>query len=125
MYNDYRSYLLKVIVVYYKLLFIWNVIFVFFNKISYCEKLLKLEIKIVFSIEFVFFKESEFCMVILYSFLSCMFCRKVKLWLEENYIFYIECNIFLDLLMIEEIKEILCMIESGMDEIIFICLKVF
>lgn len=64
-------------------------------------------------------------MVILYILLSCIFCCKVKVWLEENDIGYIECNIFLELLLIDEIKEILCMIEDGIDEIILICLKIF
>ena len=99
--------------------------FVLFNKTSYHEKLLKLEIKTVFSTEFVLFKESELCMVTLYSSPSCTSCRKAKLWLEENHIPYTERNIFSDPLTIEEIKEILRMTESGTDEIISTRSKVF
>lgn len=64
-------------------------------------------------------------MVILYILFSCMLCRKVRVWFEEYEILFEERNIFFELLLIDEIKQILCMIEDGMDEIIFICFKVF
>lgn len=75
--------------------------------------------------EIIFDKECECLMVMLYILFSCIFCWKVCVWLEEYDIFYKERNIFFELFSLDEIKEIFCMIEDGIDEIIFICLKMF
>lgn len=43
-------------------------------------------------------------MVILYILLSCILCRKVRVWFEEYEILFEERNIFFEFLLIDEIK---------------------
>lgn len=64
-------------------------------------------------------------MVIFYMFLSCIFCCKVWGWLWDYQIFFIEWNIFVDLLIMVEIKNIFWMIENGIEDIILKWLKVY
>jgi regulatory protein spx len=64
-------------------------------------------------------------MVNLYISPSCASCRKAKAWLDEHQIAYVEKNISLEPLSIDEIKAILRMTENGTDEIISTNSKAF
>lgn len=57
-------------------------------------------------------------MIRIYTAPSCASCRKVKSWLKENHIPYIEKNIFSTLLRSEELRELLERSENGTDDII-------
>lgn len=57
-------------------------------------------------------------MIRIYTAPSCASCRKVKGWLNENKIPYIEKNIFSTLLRKEELRELLERSENGTDDII-------
>ncbi len=57
-------------------------------------------------------------MIRIYTAPSCASCRKVKSWLKENNIPYIEKNIFSTLLRTDELKELLIRSENGTDDII-------
>ena len=57
-------------------------------------------------------------MLRIYTAPSCASCRKVKNWLKENNIPYIEKNIFSTLLRTEELRELLIRSENGTDDII-------
>lgn len=57
-------------------------------------------------------------MIRIYTAPSCASCRKVKAWLKEHQIPYIEKNIFSTLLREEELKELLERSENGTDDII-------
>jgi len=54
----------------------------------------------------------------IYTAPSCASCRKVKSWLKENNIPYVEKNIFSTLLRTDELKELLIRSENGTDDII-------
>jgi regulatory protein spx len=64
-------------------------------------------------------------MVNLYTTPSCTSCRKAKAWLEEHHIDYIERNILVEPLTINEIKSILRLTEDGTNEIISTRSKTF
>jgi regulatory protein spx len=64
-------------------------------------------------------------MVNLYTTPSCTSCRKAKAWLEEHHIDYIERNILVEPLTIDEIKSILRLTEDGTNEIISTRSKTF
>lgn len=57
-------------------------------------------------------------MIRIYTAPSCASCRKVKSWLKEHQIPYIEKNIFSTLLRENELKELLERSENGTDDII-------
>lgn len=57
-------------------------------------------------------------MIRIYTAPSCASCRKVKAWLKEHSIPYIEKNIFSTLLREKELKELLERSENGTDDII-------
>lgn len=57
-------------------------------------------------------------MVVLYTSPGCASCRKVKTWLKEREIKFIEKNIFQVLLDKEEVKLLLKRSENGTDDII-------
>ncbi len=57
-------------------------------------------------------------MIRIYTAPSCASCRKVKSWLKENNIPYVEKNIFSTLLRTDELKELLIRSENGTDDII-------
>lgn len=57
-------------------------------------------------------------MIRIYTAPSCASCRKVKNWLKENQIPYVEKNIFSTLLRSEELRELLERSENGTDDII-------
>ena len=57
-------------------------------------------------------------MIRIYTAPSCASCRKVKAWLKEHHIPYIEKNIFSTLLRESELKELLERSENGTDDII-------
>ncbi len=57
-------------------------------------------------------------MIRIYTAPSCASCRKVKSWLKENDIPYVEKNIFSAILRKEELMEILERSENGTDDII-------
>ena len=57
-------------------------------------------------------------MLRIYTAPSCASCRKVKNWLKENNIPYIEKNIFSTLLRADELRELLIRSENGTDDII-------
>jgi len=57
-------------------------------------------------------------MIRIYTAPSCASCRKVKHWLKEHHIPYIEKNIFSTLLREEELRELLVRSENGTDDII-------
>ena len=56
-------------------------------------------------------------MLRIYTAPSCASCRKVKNWLKENNIPYIEKNIFSTLLRADELRELLIRSENGTDDI--------
>lgn len=64
-------------------------------------------------------------MIKLYTSPSCTSCRKAKSWLIEQELPFEERNIFSLPLNKEEIKEILCLTETGTDEIISTRSKVY
>ncbi len=57
-------------------------------------------------------------MVVIYTSHGCASCRKVKKWLKEREIPYVEKNIFNTLLNDKEIKYLLSRTENGTDDII-------
>ena len=57
-------------------------------------------------------------MIVIYTSPGCQSCRKVKNYLKENCIKYIEKNIFNTLLNETEIKYIISRTENGTDDII-------
>ena len=57
-------------------------------------------------------------MIRIYTAPSCASCRKVKSWLKEHNIPYVEKNIFSTLLREIELKELLERSENGTDDII-------
>lgn len=57
-------------------------------------------------------------MIRIYTAPSCASCRKVKSWLKEHNILYVEKNIFSTLLREIELKELLERSENGTDDII-------
>lgn len=57
-------------------------------------------------------------MIRIYTAPSCASCRKVKSWLNEHNIPFVEKNIFSTLLRKEELKELLERSENGTDDII-------
>lgn len=57
-------------------------------------------------------------MIKVYTAPSCASCRKVKTWLKENNIPYVEKNIFSTILRKEELQELLERSENGTDDII-------
>ena len=57
-------------------------------------------------------------MIRIYTAPSCASCRKVKSWLNENKIPYVEKNIFSTLLKESELRELLERSENGTDDII-------
>ncbi|MBR0461396.1 MAG: transcriptional regulator Spx [Erysipelotrichaceae bacterium] len=57
-------------------------------------------------------------MIVVYTAHGCASCRKVKAWLKENGINFIEKNIFKTLLDSKEIKYLLSRTENGTEDII-------
>ncbi|MEG0277299.1 MAG: transcriptional regulator Spx [Coprobacillus sp.] len=57
-------------------------------------------------------------MIRIYTAPSCASCRKVKSWLKDHQIPYVEKNIFSTLLRESELKELLERSENGTDDII-------
>lgn len=57
-------------------------------------------------------------MIRIYTAPSCASCRKVKAWLKEHNIPYVEKNIFSTLLRKNELRELLERSENGTDDII-------
>lgn len=57
-------------------------------------------------------------MLKIYTSPSCSSCRKVKSWLKEQNIDFVERNIFSSVLNEQELKDILAMTENGTDDII-------
>ncbi len=57
-------------------------------------------------------------MIRIYTAPSCASCRKVKAWLKENNLPFVEKNIFSSNLRKEELQEILERSENGTDDII-------
>ncbi|MCD7808420.1 MAG: transcriptional regulator Spx [Erysipelotrichaceae bacterium] len=57
-------------------------------------------------------------MIRIYTAPSCASCRKVKAWLKEHQIPYVEKNIFSTLLREGELRELLERSENGTDDII-------
>lgn len=54
----------------------------------------------------------------IYTAPSCASCRKVKVWLNDHNIPFVEKNIFSTLLREEELRELLTRSENGTDDII-------
>lgn len=70
--------------------------------------------------------EKEWCTLLtLYTSPSCTSCRKVRAWLQEHQIPFVERNIFSEPLNSSELKAILQMTEDGTEEIISTRSKVF
>ncbi|MBW9211854.1 MULTISPECIES: transcriptional regulator Spx [Terrabacteria group] len=57
-------------------------------------------------------------MIVVYTSPGCASCRKVKSWLNEHHLPFIEKNIFKTLLNDNEIKHLLMRSENGSDDII-------
>ena len=57
-------------------------------------------------------------MIVVYTSPGCASCRKVKQWLKDHNLNYIEKNIFKTLLNDNEIKHLLIRSENGSDDII-------
>lgn len=57
-------------------------------------------------------------MIVIYTSPGCASCRKVKAWLKERNIEYVEKNIFTTLLNRKEVKYLLSRSENGTDDII-------
>jgi regulatory protein spx len=57
-------------------------------------------------------------MIVIYTSPGCASCRKVKQWLKEHNLSYLEKNIFKVLLNDDEIKHLLMRSENGTDDII-------
>ena len=57
-------------------------------------------------------------MIRIYTAPSCASCRKVKAWLKEHDIPYVEKNIFYTILREDELRELLERSENGTDDII-------
>lgn len=63
-------------------------------------------------------------MIRIYTAPSCASCRKVKAWLKEHNIPYVEKNIFSTILREGELRELLERSENGTDDIISKCSKI-
>ena len=63
--------------------------------------------------------------VTLFTSPSCTSCRKAKAWLIENWIDFVERNIFSEALTTDEIKDILSITEHGTEDIISFRSKTF
>ena len=57
-------------------------------------------------------------MIVVYTSPGCASCRKVKQWLKDRQLPYIEKNIFTTILKEDEIKQLLVRTENGTDDII-------
>lgn len=57
-------------------------------------------------------------MIVIYTSPGCASCRKVKQWLKDRELPYVEKNIFKTLLNDQEIKHLLSRSENGTDDII-------
>ena len=57
-------------------------------------------------------------MIVVYTSPGCASCRKVKQWLKDRDLKYVEKNIFKTLLNDNEIKHLLMRSENGSDDII-------
>ena len=57
-------------------------------------------------------------MIVLYSSPGCASCRKVRQWLKEHNLKFIEKNIFTSLLSEKEIKYLLMRTDNGAEDII-------
>ena len=57
-------------------------------------------------------------MIILYSSPGCASCRKVRQWLKDRDLKFIEKNIFTTILSDKEIKHLLMRSENGTEDII-------
>ncbi|WZU00367.1 transcriptional regulator Spx [Erysipelothrix sp. D19-032] len=57
-------------------------------------------------------------MIVLYSSPGCASCRKVRQWLKERNLKFIEKNIFTSMLSEKEIKHLLMRSENGTEDII-------
>lgn len=57
-------------------------------------------------------------MIVIYTSPGCASCRKVKAWLKEHHLEYIEKNIFTTLLNPNEIKHLFMRSENGSDDLI-------
>ena len=57
-------------------------------------------------------------MIVLYTSPGCSSCRKVKQWLKEHELDYVEKNIFKTILNQDEIKYLLTRTENGTDDLI-------
>jgi len=64
-------------------------------------------------------------MIVIYTSPGCASCRKVKKWLKEKKLEYIEKNIFTTLLNRKEIAHLLSRTENGSDDIISKRSKIF
>lgn len=60
-----------------------------------------------------------FLLIKLYGETDCLSCIEVKNWLETHGLPYFEKNMYQDFLTKDEIKEILMLTESGIEEIVF------
>lgn len=58
------------------------------------------------------------CMIVIYTSPGCSSCRKVKTYLKDNNLRFIEKNIFNTLLNKEEIKYLISRTDNGTDDII-------
>ncbi|MEA5026190.1 MAG: Spx/MgsR family RNA polymerase-binding regulatory protein [Erysipelotrichaceae bacterium] len=57
-------------------------------------------------------------MIVIYTSPGCASCRKVKRWLKDRELPFVEKNIFSTILKEDEIKELLVRSENGTDDII-------
>lgn len=57
-------------------------------------------------------------MIVIYTSPGCASCRKVRNWLKEHNLKYVEKNIFNTLLNIKEIKYLLARTDNGTDDLI-------
>lgn len=62
--------------------------------------------------------EKEASMIVVYTSPGCASCRKVKQWLKDRNLKFIEKNIFKTLLNDNEIKHLLIRSENGSDDIV-------
>lgn len=71
-----------------------------------------------FDVHDIIFSRRYNVMIVVYTSPGCASCRKVKQWLKDREIPYIEKNIFKTLLNDNEIKHLLMRSENGSDDII-------
>ena len=57
-------------------------------------------------------------MIVVYTSPGCASCRKVKRWLKDRKLPFVEKNIFSTILKEDEIKQLLVRSENGTDDII-------